>query len=235
VEAAQATQLVDGVLYAPHGMQRVDAPSPKPSPLTVHTLEALAGYLLTNKDNLPLSQLLIHVSSPAIVEVHSNLHGAHRQRFTYLDAEAILPKPAYPFGQYSELEKAIIQIQTRFVDDEHRASLLRFLGNVRTENIKTSKDDGVTQEVTARAGVVGLESVPVPNPVTLRPYRTFPEVEQPSSPFLLRLKMNGSDVMVYLEETDGGRWQLEAIRNVLRWLRQELPDPSSDQPLALLG
>ena len=40
-------------------------------------------------------------------------------------------------------------------------------------------DDGVSQKATITKGIAGKEDVIVPNPVTLRPYRTFLEVEQP--------------------------------------------------------
>jgi hypothetical protein len=221
VEAAKATVELDGKTYSPLNLIRVDQPERDPPLLEVHTLQALVDYLAANLDLLEGSATLLHVKSPSEVDVVSNLFGEFNQRHTYVHSHAILPSPPYPFGRFLDLEEAVILFQTRFVDDPGRAELLRFLGNVRTESVKTKKDDGVTQEVTARAGVVGLESVEVPNPILLAPFRTFPEVDQPHSPFLLRLKMVNGEPAAFLDEADGGAWQLEAIRNVVEWLREE--------------
>jgi len=66
--------------------------------------------------------------------------------------------------------------------------------------------------------------VAVPNPVTLRPYRTFSEVEQPASQFVFRMKTGGSSPSCALFNADGGAWALEAIENIKRWLSDRLPE-----------
>lgn len=48
-------------------------------------------------------------------------------------------------------------------------------------------DDGVSQVATARSGVASVGKVVVPNPISLRPYRTFLEVEQQESDFVFRM------------------------------------------------
>ena len=53
----------------------------------------------------------------------------------------------------------------------------------------------------------------------LRPYRTFLEVEQPESEFLLRLDEDGN---VGLFEADGGMWELEAKRRVAAYFEAKL-------------
>jgi len=55
--------------------------------------------------------------------------------------------------------------------------------------------------------------------VKLKPYRTFNEVEQPESEFLLRLS-DGAQVALY--EADGGAWKLTARRNIADYLRKQL-------------
>lgn len=55
----------------------------------------------------------------------------------------------------------------------------------------------------------------------LQPYRTFLEVEQPASDFLLRLDKEGRPA---LYEADGGAWKLEAKRNIAAYLCEQLAD-----------
>lgn len=70
----------------------------------------------------------------------------------------------------------------------------------------------------------GKEDVIVPNPVTLRPYRTFLEVEQPESKFIFRIR-EGSDgqPMFKLVEADGGLWKYEAVDAIKKYLTENLP------------
>ena len=57
--------------------------------------------------------------------------------------------------------------------------------------------------------------------VNMQPFRTFLEVEQPESVFLLRLDGNGN---VGLFEADGGVWKREATRNISAYFEQKLAD-----------
>ena len=57
--------------------------------------------------------------------------------------------------------------------------------------------------------------------VKLQPFRTFLEVAQPESEYLLRVDENGR---IGLFEADGGVWKLEAKRNVKEYLAVELDD-----------
>ena len=57
--------------------------------------------------------------------------------------------------------------------------------------------------------------------VNMQPFRTFLEVEQPESVFLLRLDGNGN---VGLFEANGGVWKLEATRNISAYFEQKLAD-----------
>ena len=62
-------------------------------------------------------------------------------------------------------------------------------------------------------------TVPVRSIVTLQPLRTFLEVEQPCSDFLLRVGKNGE---ITLPDADGGAWKLDAKRKIASWLAHAL-------------
>jgi hypothetical protein len=62
----------------------------------------------------------------------------------------------------------------------------------------------------------------VKNPVMLQPYRTFREVGQPQSEFLVRLQSGEKLPTVAVFEADGGSWQVEAIQKIVRFLRDGL-------------
>ena len=85
-------------------------------------------------------------------------------------------------------------------------------------------DDGISQRVTVRDGVVRVNDVVIKNPVYLRPFRTFCEIDQPESPFILRIKnSDGKGVPeIALYEADGGLWKHRAIQGIQAYLDKAL-------------
>jgi hypothetical protein len=63
-----------------------------------------------------------------------------------------------------------------------------------------------------------LNEIPIPNPVKLSPFRTFIEVEQPESLFVLRGR-KGPQWALF--EADGGLWKIKAIQNIKNWLEKK--------------
>jgi hypothetical protein len=55
----------------------------------------------------------------------------------------------------------------------------------------------------------------VPNPIQLKPFRTFPEVDQPEGMFVLRMKTGGLATLIVC---DGNAWKLEAVKRLREWL-----------------
>lgn len=72
-----------------------------------------------------------------------------------------------------------------------------------------------------KTGIANIEDVVLPNPVTLRPYRTFNEVEQPASSFVFRAK---DGPMFALFEADNGAWRGQAMQNIKAYLERAVPD-----------
>lgn len=80
---------------------------------------------------------------------------------------------------------------------------------------------GVTQTVEARQGVALNALVEVKPRIQLQPFRTFLEVPQPESEFLLRVDPNEG---IGFFEADGGVWKLEAKRNIADYFEKNLKD-----------
>lgn len=63
----------------------------------------------------------------------------------------------------------------------------------------------------------------MPNPIPLRPYRTFSEVEQPQSPFVFRVKPDGQgEVRMALFEADGKAWEHTSICSIRDYFVEKL-------------
>ena len=100
------------------------------------------------------------------------------------------------------------------------------ISNIREEQVKQSQDNGLAQTVTARVNVAIADAVEVPRTVTLAPYRTFREIQQPHSQFVLRLTAKPGELpQVGLFEADGGMWKNDAIENIMAYLQEHFgPD-----------
>lgn len=57
--------------------------------------------------------------------------------------------------------------------------------------------------------------------MTLKPYRTFREMDQPESPFVLRVWKDNEGVRLAVFEADGGAWKIKARENAAARLREK--------------
>jgi hypothetical protein len=217
VELEETTLIkVDGKDYSTKRLCEVLEPVAES--FQVHTLTGLMNYINENIDQLRCSEkIIVQIGSPTGVRIMSELYGKFKQREIYVECVAILPK--IRFDSFLDSEQFIIMMQALFVESDDRTAVLKLAGNVREENVKTTGDDGISQQVTAKIGIAMLEDVTVPNPVILRPYRTFLEVDQPSSPFVFRMK-DGPQFALF--EADGGMWRNQAIENIRDYIEGHL-------------
>jgi len=211
----------DGLPYATRAINLVQPPMQKQ--IEVETLTGLRDYVVKNPDAISAGNSLIHVVAPDHVRVLSAVDPKFKTRTCYLVAGC--KHERFEFGDRIDLETFIIALQSQFVQDEATALLLKTVGNIADGNVTDWADDGVSQKITQKAGIDRRAEARVPNPVSLRPYRTFIEVEQPASKFVLRMRSGGGGSMptAALHNADGGAWKREAIENVRKWLAAECP------------
>lgn len=213
MERDSIIQLEQGT-FSRENLKRVN--DPVATTLKVSTLTGLVDYIKANVDELK-DELLIQVKSHDEVRLFSKLN-TDRDRELYIQAEAILPNNIR-YNSFIDTENFNIMLQSSFVDTGDKAVLLKYTGLVQDEAVKSTGDDGVSQQVTVKTGVASVGQAIVPNPVSLAPYRTFPEVEQPTSKFIFRMQ---SGPRAALFEADGGAWRNQAILNIKNYLEKEL-------------
>lgn len=228
-DQVKSPQAINGFIVRPAGWG-IDDPAAliKPGPLAktlaVSMLGALRDYLTANKDGLDLAHVQVHVAGPASVHVLGPLDARARVRETYLTATAADFTDGF-LNRFWSLEEFNLGMQCRFVDADDRKRILGLLSNVKHETVKTALDDGVTQTVQARAGVALVSEVAVPNPVLLSGFRTFRDIVQPSSLYVLRVQSGKSGGLpeAGLYEADGGAWKINTVARVREWLVDALP------------
>lgn len=208
---------------------------PMAEKLSMHTLSSLVEYIKANIDSMP-PKMIIHVESPERVQLYSQLD-EERKREYLVEVNAQVPE--FDYERFIDHEAFCINAQAKFISDKNtddlncntdesdqktdKALLLTFAGTVEQGSVAEYGDDGITQKATVRQGIASKTDAIVPNPVSLRPYRTFIEVEQPVSKFIFRMRDNHG-IQCALFEADGGAWKIEAMRNIKNYLESELAD-----------
>ncbi|EPC45606.1 hypothetical protein Lpp219_07366, partial [Lacticaseibacillus paracasei subsp. paracasei Lpp219] len=183
--------------------------------LQVHTLTAVVDYIGKVSER-SASPLIVQVVDENSVFVLGELDD-FGNREVLIKAKAM--HPCYPYGQWLDSESFIIALQAQFMTTEDGKVLLKFVGNLKDESAQTMVDDGVSQVATARSGVASVGKVVVPNPISLRPYRTFLEVEQQESDFVFRMH-EGPKLALF--SADGDAWRNTAIDLVAEYLSEKL-------------
>lgn len=211
----------DGHQFCSANLREVRPEVPSPVRYSVDTLEALVKLIRTEGvDQAPL--LYVRVDSSRRVMVDTTYTHKEYVEFSRLPLyEAMSDVPSISVDQSISQERAIVELQSLYAVTPDRDYLLALLSRIDVNQGVSSVDNGISQEVSVRTGAVLKEQQTVQPIVRLQPYRTFLEVEQPASDFLLRLDKEGRPA---LYEADGGAWKLEAKRNIAAYLGEQLAD-----------
>lgn len=208
---------VEGLKYtdkAIHPVQR-----PLAANVGVSTLSGLTDLVNAELEALDKKAAFFHVVNFDKVLLTMKESDEWGRRQLYIKAE--LPETrGFIFGSFLDHENFIIGVQANFTNAGDRDYVLKIASAITNEQVSTSSDDGISQNVALKAGVTLKTSETLRSRVTLAPFRTFREVEQPSSEFVFRVKQTGTGTpTLALFEADGGKWKLDAMETIARYLR----------------
>lgn len=193
--------------------------------LSVTTLQAVLDFLATcGVDGLDPKNLRVVVSSRS-VNVWGPMRSDGSREHLISASPTISDLVGEKLGRQQEQQDAIIWLQTNFYNNEDRAYLLRLIGNLAAENVRTLSDDGVHQEAVVKTGTVRTGAEVVKNEVVLLPRRSFPEVTLNGERFLVRLR-GGSDKempTIALYDVEGDAWKLDAVAKIKAFFDQRVP------------
>lgn len=190
------------------------------------TLTSLIDYVKAQveRDGIySYKDLYILIENPTSVVVFEKDSPVDGKKTYICRAKAELPSVRYDY--YYGSEEFNILLQSRFCPSDEVKELLAIVGNVKSSEVQTNSDNGVSQMVQTNKGIVLKENTKLPNPITLAPFRTFVEIEQVASPFTLRAKElpyadRPKDVGFALFEADGGAWKITATERIKKALEE---------------
>ena len=215
--AAPTTFQVDGKTFSSKELVEVCPKEYHTERISVTGLDSVCKLVRNEAERIG-RKVFIRAADYATVMVFSTYDDKYRRESLYrCDADT----PNISFGSFMDHQEAIIQLQSLYIPNEDTRYLLKLLSSISQESNVTSNDNGVTQVVEAKTGIALKQNVEVKPIVNLQPFRTFLEVDQPESSFLLRVNEGGR---VALIPADGGVWKLEATRNIAAYFEDKLKD-----------
>ncbi|QNM11755.1 MULTISPECIES: hypothetical protein [Bacillota] len=203
----------------------------KPEIMKLHSLKSLVDFVKTTveNNNCNLTLPLVIEASYTTMLVHTSL-ADDSSRVTIATVEPI--KPDINFGRFIDIHNFIIQLQTCFADTENKKMLLDTIKYISTEAKVETVDNGISNTVTATTGVSLKKEISIPPIVKLVGYRTYREIEQPETMYLLRAEDGGK---LALFEADGGEWQCVAQKRVSEYLYSELSEQIDSGKVVIMG
>ena len=208
---SEKVQIVDicGETYANKNLVRYGAPK-RANAIEASSLSSLVDYIEHCSEEFEDQKLIIQIENPKRVSLISFLDKERKRECLF---ECRAQTADFQFDKWYDQERFMIEAQANFLMNEDLELIMKLAGNVEKKNNMAFSDDGRTQVVSASVGVASKADVIVPNPVTLVPFRTFQEVEQPESKFVFRI---GDDEVpkFKLIEAENGIWKNIAINNI---------------------
>ena len=220
------TFVINGETYTDGSLSRVPKVKHSPDLYAVKSLDAIANLIKTEigKARVPL---FIRIDSPTRVYVESSWDEDYDRDFLYA---ASCEEANFQPG-WRDHEKAIIELKSAFIPTEGQQYLLDLLSRLCVDDGVETTDNGVTQTVTTKQGVSLKQAENVRNIVGLKPFRTFREVNQPESMFLIRVDDKSR---VAILEADGEIWKIEAKLNIKAYFEKELADYIAEGSVVVL-
>lgn len=126
-------------------------------------------------------------------------------------------------------EEMQIALRTRFQETQDTPYVQKLLSEISTGAKITFNDNGVATTIVTRKGIDLQANETIRPIVNLRPYRTFQEVEQPESVFLIRINERGISFI----EADGGMWKLRSRETVKAFLEEQLAEEVSNKSVVV--
>ncbi len=207
---------INGEFYSDKPMSRVVPVEYLPEEQRVYSLAALITLIKAEVDKIKNCPIFVEVISEKEVVAYTTYDNKFRRSVLY---HLRLSEVGNSIGYWEDKEESIIQLKSVYKPSEGVNYILGILSSISDESSVQTKDDGISQTVEVRKGIAMKAREDIKTVVRLAPYRTFLEVEQPESDFILRLKEGGR---ILIKEADGGKWKLDAKRNIANYLAENL-------------
>lgn len=196
-----------------------------PATLFLNSLDAMVQMVKTEAIGRESgSPLYITIPTHTEVRCFAQIDPKQREmRQNYYVAKAT-DVPGWDDSVKLGFEEAQIALRTRFQHTNDTEYALKLLSDISTGAKVIYNDNGIATTVTTQKGVALQTNSQIKPLLYLRPYRTFQEVAQPESLFLIRV----NERSISFTEADGGMWKLKARETVKEYFCKAFEKEISD-------
>ena len=189
-----------------------------PDTLPLNSLDALVKMIKTEAPRFTEAPLYITIPSHLLVQCFTQPEPTERYFRQFFYEVTATDIPGWDSKVQLGFEEMQIALRTRFQETPDALYAMKLLSDISTGAKITFNDNGVATSVVTKKGIDLQANEAIRPIVKLKPYRTFQEVEQPESTFLIRVNERG----ISFTEADGGMWKLKARETVKEFLEKAL-------------
>lgn len=207
---------IDGRVYADRPLHLISEGKDYRKGVEFHSLDGIVQMIKTEIQDYS-GPVFIRIQDHKTVDVFTRPDEREKRVYPY---EASCVDATFKEGWRGH-DEAIIELRSRFLPTADSEYLLDLISRINADQGVKTEDNGVSQTVTTKKGVSLVSTEAVKPRVTLQPFRTFREIAQPESEFILRIDEN---MRVGLFEADGGIWKMEAKDRIKAFFELALED-----------
>lgn len=190
-----------------------------PDTLPLNSLDGLVKLVKTEAMKMA-SPLYITIPTHTKVVCFAQPQEKDRWYRQYYYEAVATDVPGWEEETSMDFERAQVAMRTRFQETSDIPYLQKLLSEITLGAKVTRNDNGVATSIVTQKGVSLQENATIRPIVNLRPYRTFQEVEQPESAFLIRV----DERSIRFIGADGGMWKLKARQTIKEFLENHFTD-----------
>lgn len=192
--------------------------------IQLNSLDAIVKFVTSEAVRLTDSILYLTIPNHLTVNCFTSPDKKCKNLRTALYEAKATDVPGWAEKMQLGFEEAQISLRTRFQHTNDVEYAQKLLSDITTGCKVTYNDNGVATTIVTQQGVALQGKTTIRPIINLRPYRTFQEVEQPASDFLIRV----NDRYITFIEADGGMWKLTARETVKAYLEEHLAELIAD-------
>jgi len=196
---------VEGRDYVRAGYSKYVAPRIQ-TPIEVPTLDGMIRMARV-QNKYPRTMRIMSPTEVAIYEFDPE------NQEEIVVAGCTLKLTEFRYDKYMPIDEFRINLLTKFVPSKDREALIRYISKITEKSETRLEDDGVTINTTIEVGTSGanMELQAFSSELNLRPRRTFPDVDQPETKLLFRMK-NKNEMALF--DFSDGTWINEACESL---------------------
>ena len=193
-----------------------------PDILPLNSLDALIKLVKSEAMQFVADKAPLYITIPSHLKVQcftqpNSAERYFRQFFYEVTATDV---PGWDSNVKLGFEEMQIALRTRFQETQDAVYAMKLVSDISLGAKVIYNDNGIATTITTQKGVALQTNETIRPIVRLKPYRTFQEVEQPESAFLIRVGERG----ISFTEADGGMWKLKARNTIKKFLEDKLSD-----------